>query len=94
MHASVQQRVEVAAALRVRTQIATDEFYALIGSKQPMQKIRYQVVTRGKAYHIVEWATEKVRGFRWTHKEAVRFAELLERQASLSTHKVVSQQRL
>ncbi|KAF2406438.1 hypothetical protein SAMN04490179_4270 [Pseudomonas antarctica] len=78
MHASVQQRVEVAAALRVRTQIATAEFYALIGREQPVQKIRYQVVTRGKAYHIVEWATGKVRGFRWTHKDAVSFAELLE----------------
>lgn len=85
MHASVQQRVEVAAALRVRTQIATAEFYALIGRDQPIQKIRFQVVTRGKAYHIVEWATGKVRGFRWTHREAVSLADLLERQASLST---------
>ena len=85
MHASVQQQVEVAAALRVRTQIATAEFYALIGREQPMQKIRYQVVTRGKAYHIVEWATGRVRGFRWSHREAVGLAELLERRASLGT---------
>lgn len=83
MHASVQQRVEVATALRVRTQIATAEFYTLIGREQPVQKIRYQVVTRGKAYHIVERATGKVRGFRWTHNEAVSFARLLERRAGL-----------
>lgn len=85
MHASVQQRIEVAAALRVRTQIATAEFYAQIGREQPAPKIRYQVVTRGKAYHIVEWTTGKARGFRWTYKEAVNFAELLERRANPST---------
>ncbi|MGE7815905.1 hypothetical protein ACQKMW_21090 [Pseudomonas sivasensis] len=87
MLASAQQRVELAAALRVRTQIATAEFYALIGREQPMQKIRYQVVTRGKAYHIVELANGKVRGFRWTHKEAVRFAHLMERRESLVSQK-------
>lgn len=85
MHASVQQRVQLAAALRARTQISTAEFYALIGREQPLQKTRYQIVTRGKAYHIVERATGKVRGFRWTHKEAVNLAELLERRISIAT---------
>ena len=78
MHASVQQQIEVASALRVRTQIATAEFYALIGKEQPVQQIRYQVVTRGNAYHIVERATGAVRGFRWTHKDAICFAKLLD----------------
>ncbi|WP_242173925.1 MULTISPECIES: hypothetical protein [unclassified Pseudomonas] len=78
MHSSVQQRVEVAAALRIRTHIATAEFYALIGREQPLTQIRYQVVNRGKAYHIVERATGKVRGFRWTNKEAISLAKSLE----------------
>lgn len=85
MHASVQQQVEVLAALLVRSQAATAEFYALIGRAQPVQQIRYQIVTRGKAYYIVERATGKVRGFRWTHKEAVSLAELLERRPSIAT---------
>lgn len=83
MHASVLKRVEIAAALRTRSQLATAEFYALIGKEQPAQQIRYQVVSRGKAYHIVERETGKVRGFRWKHIDAVSFAMLLERRANL-----------
>lgn len=59
--------------------------HAMIGREQPLQKIHYQVVTPCKAYHIVERATGKVRGFRWTHKKAVSFAELLKRRINLST---------
>ncbi|WLH88601.1 hypothetical protein PSH87_18390 [Pseudomonas sp. FP453] len=43
-----------------------------------MQKIRYQVQTKGNAYHIVELSTGKVKGFRWTWKEASNFAQALE----------------
>nr|WP_314532369.1 hypothetical protein [uncultured Pseudomonas sp.] len=81
MHPSIQQRVEGVAALHARSTIATAEFYALIGQELPVQKIRYQVVTKGKAYHIVELATRKVKGFRWTWKEAVNFAQQLEARA-------------
>jgi hypothetical protein len=82
MHASIQQRVDGVAALHIRSRIATAEFYALIGKEQPVRQIPYQVIARGKAYHIVEWATGKTRGFRWTHKEAVSLAESLERSAN------------
>lgn len=81
MHASIQQRVDGVAALRVRSRIATEDFYTLIGKEQPVQKIRYQIITRGKAYHIVELATRKVKGFRWTWKEASNFAQALEARA-------------
>ncbi|OLY75620.1 hypothetical protein AU074_22830 [Pseudomonas sp. ATCC PTA-122608] len=81
MHASVQQRVDGVAALRVRSRIATAEFYALIGKEQPVQQIRFQVITRGNAYHIVERSTAKVKGFRWTWKEASNFAQELESRA-------------
>lgn len=83
MHVSIQNRVEVLTTLRIRARLATAELYALIGKEQPMQKIRYQVVTRGNAFHIVERDTEKTRGFRWTHKEAISFAKSLERQEGL-----------
>ncbi len=81
MHASVQQRVDGVAALRVRSRIATAEFYALIGKEQPVQQIRFQVINRGNAYHIVERSTCKVKGFRWTWKEASNFAQELESRA-------------
>jgi hypothetical protein len=81
MHASVQQRVDGVAALRVRSRIATAEFYALIGKEQPVQQIRFQVINRGNAYHIVERSTGKVKGFRWTWKEGSNFAKELESRA-------------
>ena len=83
MPQSIQERAEVLAVLRVRATIATNAMYALIGKEQPVQQIRYQVVSRGKAYHIVERATGKARGFRWNHAEAINFAESLERRANL-----------
>lgn len=78
MHASIQQRVDGVAALSIRSRIATADFYALIGKQAPVQKIRYQIRTAGNAYHIVELATGKVKGFRWSWKEASNFAQALE----------------
>ena len=81
MHASIQQRVDGVAALHVRSRIATAEFYAMIGKDQPVQQIRFQIKNVGNAYHIVERATGKVKGFRWTWKEASDFAKTLESRA-------------
>ncbi|CAI8768238.1 hypothetical protein [Pseudomonas serbica] len=81
MHPSLQQRVEGVAALRARASIATAAFYAMIGQELPVQKIRYQVVTKGKAYHIVERSTGLTKGFRWTWKEAINYAQVLEARA-------------
>lgn len=82
MHPSIQQRVDGVKALHVRSSIATAAFYALIGKDAPVQAIRYQVTVKGpKAYHIVELATGKVKGFRFSWKEAVNFAQLLEAKA-------------
>jgi hypothetical protein len=77
----MQQRFAGLEALRLRAVIATSEFYSMIGRELPVQQIRYQVVTKGKAYHIIELATSKVKGFRWTWKEAVNFAQQLEARA-------------
>lgn len=83
MHTSIQQRADLAVALRVRSRLATTEFYALIGKERAAQQIRFQVITRGKAYHIVDSATGKTKGFRWRYIEAISFAESLEYRASL-----------
>jgi len=82
MHPQLQQRVDGLTAMRARTHLATAEFYAMIGKEPPAQKIRYQVAARGtSAYHIVEIETGKVRGFRFSWKEAVNFAQTLEARA-------------
>jgi len=82
MQTLMQQRAAGLEALRIRAVIATSEFYSLIGREQPVQKIRYQVVTKGtNAYHIVELATDKVKGFRFSYRAAVNFAQLLEARA-------------
>lgn len=81
MHPSLQQRVDGVAALRARASIATAAFYAMIGQELPVQKIRFQVVTKGNAYHIVERSTGLTKGFRWTWKEAINYAQVLEARA-------------
>ncbi|WP_350649598.1 hypothetical protein [Pseudomonas sp. HY13-MNA-CIBAN-0226] len=81
MHPAIQQRVDGVAALHLRSSIATAAFYAMIGQELPVQKIRYQVVTKGNGYRIVELATDKVVGFRWTWKTAVNFAQQMEARA-------------
>lgn len=81
MHQLLQQRADGVAALRARACIATAAFYALIGKDQPVQEIRYQVVTKGNAYHIVERSTGLTKGFRWTWKAAINLAQVLEARA-------------
>ncbi|WP_062390766.1 hypothetical protein [Pseudomonas abietaniphila] len=82
MHPQIQMRLDGLKAMSLRAQIATAEFYAMIGKEPPAQKIRYQVVAKGVgAYHVVEISTGKVRGFRFSWKEAVNFAQELEARA-------------
>lgn len=81
MHLAMQARVEGNIALQIRATAATAEFYAMIGRPMPVSKIRYQVVTKGNAYHIVERSTGLTKGFRWTWKAAVNFAQMLEARA-------------
>ena len=82
MHQLLQQRVDGVAALRARASIATTAFYAMIGKDQPVQEIRFQVFAKStNAYHIIERSTGKVKGFRWTWKEAINLAQVLEARA-------------
>lgn len=81
MHPSMQQRSEGLAALRVRATIATSVLYAMIGKEQPVQVIRYQVLTRGNAYHVLERSTGKTMGICFTWKAAINRAQVLEARA-------------
>ena len=81
MQSLMQQRFAGLQALRLRSIIATSEFYSMIGKELPVQEIRFQVVTKGNAYHIVERSTGLTKGFRWTWKEAVNYAQVLEARA-------------
>jgi hypothetical protein len=82
MHPQIQQRVDGLNAMRARTHLATAEFYAMIGKEPPAQPIRYQVIRKSAdAWHVVEISTGKVRGFRFSYKEAVNYAQVLEARA-------------
>jgi hypothetical protein len=82
MHPRIRERAEGLQALRARATLATTEFFAMIGKDAPINTVRYQVHQKGEhAYHIVELATGKVRGFRFTYKEAVNFAQQQEARA-------------
>jgi hypothetical protein len=78
MHPAMQQRVDGLAALRERAILATADFYAKIGRPVPAQQVRYQVVTKGKAYHIVELVSGQTKGFCFSYRAAVNFAQAME----------------
>lgn len=78
MHQSMQQRVDGLAALRARSLMATAEFYALIGLPAPTARPLYQAVAKGKAWHIIEIATGKTKGFCFSHQAAMRFVDAME----------------
>lgn len=82
MHPNIQQRVDGLNAMRTRVHIATTELYVMIGKEPPAQTIRYQVIRKSAdAWHVVEISTGKVRGFRFSYKEAVNHAQVLEARA-------------
>ncbi|WP_252088719.1 hypothetical protein [Pseudomonas sp. MWU13-3659] len=78
MHHSMQQRVDGLAALRARSLLATAEFYGLIGLPAPTPGPLYQAVAKGKAWHIIEIATGKTKGFCFSHRAAMRFVDAME----------------
>ncbi|MBC3493593.1 hypothetical protein [Pseudomonas taiwanensis] len=78
MHPSMQERVSGLADLRARSVMATAEFYELIGRPAPAPGPRFQAVARGKAWHVVEIATGKTKGFCFSHQAAMRFVDAME----------------
>jgi hypothetical protein len=81
MHPSVQLGNEVRAALRIRSRIATEDLYDMIGRPQPVALPRFTVKPAGVAFfHVVDRRTGKARGFRRDHNEACALARRLEQQ--------------
>ena len=86
MHPLMQARVDGNIALHIRATAATAEFYAMIGKTAPASAVRFQVVTKGEnAYHVIERATGKVKGFRFTWRAAINLAQVLEARADGAT---------
>ena len=82
MQPMIQQRREVLDALLIRTHAARGEFARLAGLAAPDKKVRFQVKTVGKAFHIVDLATGKTKAFRWTYKAALDMAIQFEEKAN------------
>ncbi|MFJ2541203.1 MULTISPECIES: hypothetical protein [unclassified Pseudomonas] len=81
MHPSVQLGKEVRAALRIRSRIATEDLYSLIGRPLPVTMPRFVVKPAGTAFfHVLDGRTGKARGFRRDHNEACALARKLESQ--------------
>ena len=78
MHPSMQQRVLGLADMRARSVMATAEFYELIGRPAPSPGPRFQAVAKGKAWHIIEIATGKTKGFCFSHVAAMKFVDAME----------------
>lgn len=84
MHPLIQQRVDVLRVLMIRTQAARETFARLAGLVMPEKKVRFQVKTVGKAFHIVDLATGKTKAFRWTYRAALDMAIQFEEKANRS----------
>jgi hypothetical protein len=74
MHPLMQQRVDVLRVLMIRTQAARERFVQLAGLAMPEKKVRFQVKTVGKAFHIVDLVTGKTTAFRWSYRAAIDIA--------------------
>jgi hypothetical protein len=82
MHPLIQQRRDVLSVLMIRTHAAREEFARLANLVMPEKKVRFQVKTVGKAYHVVDLSTGKTKAFRWTHKAALEMAMQFEEAAN------------
>jgi len=78
MHPSIQQRVLGLADIRARSVMATAEFYEMIGLPAPSPGPRFQAIAKGKAWHIIEIATGKTKGFCFSHQAAMKFVDAME----------------
>lgn len=77
MHPSMQQHVDGLAAMRARTTLPPANLHVILGLTAPAQSVRYQLVAKDKAYHIIERSTGKTRVFCFNYKVAVNPAQAL-----------------
>ncbi|MEB5934722.1 hypothetical protein MXL15_21215 [Pseudomonas mosselii] len=78
MHPAIRERRQGLEALRARSVIATVELYEMIGRPAPVPGPLFQAVAKGKAWHIIEVATGKTKGFCFSHKAAMVFVDAME----------------
>ncbi|MBA1200498.1 hypothetical protein G7009_01600 [Pseudomonas capeferrum] len=78
MHPAMQQRVDGLAVLRERTILATADFYAKIGRPAPAPGPRFQAVTKGRMWHIIDRTTGKTCGFCGSYVAAQHFVQAME----------------
>lgn len=78
MHPAFQQKLAVLAALLERSKSARTEAQARIDQPAP----RYQAVAKGNAWHIIEIATGKTKGFCFSYPAAMRFVDAMEAAAA------------
>jgi len=81
MHPLIQQKRDVLSALFIRTYAARETFARLANLVMPEKKVRFQVKTVGKAYHVIDLDTGKTKAFRWTYKAALDMAMQFEEKA-------------
>ncbi|MFV3406355.1 hypothetical protein ACNFIC_20745 [Pseudomonas sp. NY15463] len=85
MHPRLQESAACLADMRARSGMATAEFYEKIGRPAPLPELRFQPVAKGKAWHIIEIATGKTKGFCFSHRAAMRFVDVVEAGAASKT---------
>ncbi|WP_099431084.1 hypothetical protein [Pseudomonas mosselii] len=78
MHPAIRERRQGLEALRARSVIATVELYEMIGRPAPVPGPLFQAVAKGKAWHIIEVATGKTKGFCFSYKAAMVFVDAME----------------
>ena len=65
-------------AMRERAVLATAEFYAKIGRPAPVNEPRFQAVTKGNMWHIIDLKTGKTCGFCGSYRLAQHVANAME----------------
>ncbi|MHA6195559.1 hypothetical protein ACX3YG_14435 [Pseudomonas wadenswilerensis] len=80
MHPAMQNRVDGLAAMRARTCLPPVDLRAMLGMPVEAQS-QFQIQSKGKAFHIVDRTTGKTKGFCFSYRAAVNFADALEKAA-------------
>ncbi|GAB7527936.1 hypothetical protein PS3A_03420 [Pseudomonas sp. 3A(2025)] len=79
---AVRVAAEAREAMRLRCQVATQNFLSTSGLAEPVCRVRFQIQVKGKAFHIVNLSTGKVCGFCFTYRAAQNFVDAMETAAN------------
>lgn len=79
---AVRTAAEAREAMRLRCQVATQQFMSSSGRAEAISRIRFQIHVKGNAFHIFDLSTEKVCGFCFTYRAAQNFVDAMETAAN------------